>query len=63
MEQNRDGTHVSEILHVPHKVSLRVDHLIDSFLSLLLSIRHAIDYFLWHGVYPQCPRFLQRQKV
>ena len=55
-------THISEVLHVAHKITLSVDNLIDRFLPLLLRVRHARDDLRGHGVDPQSACFLSQHR-
>jgi len=47
------NTHISQVFHISHKVPLRIDDLIDGFLTSLLLVRYGIDDFLRHRMDPE----------
>jgi hypothetical protein len=51
--------YVLKILHIANEVPFGVDDLIDGLLSLLLSVRDAVDNFSWDRMHPERPRFLE----
>ena len=55
-------THVSEVLHVAHKIALGIDNLIDRFLPFFLRVGHARDNLRGHRVDPQSACFLSQHR-